>query len=196
METASKRVLQCNIKIAREKKKAKGARVRNLQQKIKLAEIQLQRDPEDEPTREILSVAQSHLADLLQEKVARNHQLSAASWFRYGDTCSKRFFDFHRIGRKRMPLKKLKTEGGDITGQEDLAHYVRAYYAHLYTSEANAPGTSEAREVCWSNTPTRVSNEANDGLTKQLTLKEIKEVIAAMPKDKTPRCDGIPTKFF
>jgi hypothetical protein len=133
---------------------------------------------------------------LLQEKVARNHQLSAASWFRYRDTCSKRFFDFHRIGRKRTPLKELKTEGGDITGQEDMAHYVRTYYAHLYTLEASAPGTSEAREVCWSSTPTRVSNEANDGLTKELTLKEIKEAIAAMPKDKAPGCDSIPTDFF
>jgi hypothetical protein len=90
--------------------------VRNLQQKITLAEVQLQRDPEDEPIREILSVAQGHLADTLQEKVARNHQLSSASWFRYGDTCSQRFFDFHHIGRKRTPFKELKTEGGDITG--------------------------------------------------------------------------------
>jgi hypothetical protein len=73
LEAASERVFQCNIRIARGKKKAKGARVRNLQQKIKLAEIQLQKDPEDEPTREILSVAQGHVADLLQEKVARNH---------------------------------------------------------------------------------------------------------------------------
>jgi hypothetical protein len=196
LEAAFERVLQCNIRITRGKKKAKGARVRNLQQKIRLEEIQLQRDPEDEPTREIFSVAQGHLADLLQEKDARNHQLSAASWFRYGDTCSKRFFDFHRIGRKRTPLKELKTEGGDITGQEDLAHYVRAYYAHLYTSEASAPDTSEAREVCWSSTLTRVSNEANDGLTKELTLKKIKEANAAMLKDKVPGCDGIPTKFF
>jgi len=83
--------------------------VRNLQQKITLVEVQLQRDPEDEPTKEILSLAQGHLADTLQEKVARNHQLSSASWFRYGDTCSKRFFDFHRIGRKRTPLKDVAT---------------------------------------------------------------------------------------
>jgi hypothetical protein len=98
------------------KKEGEGAKVRSLQQKIGLAEVQLQRDPEDEPAREILLVAQGHLADLLQEKITRSHQLSLASWFRYGDTCSKLFFDFHRIGRKRMPLKELKTEGGDITG--------------------------------------------------------------------------------
>jgi exonuclease III len=57
LKAASERVLQCNIKIAREKKKSKGAMVKNLQQKITLAEVQLQRDPEDEPIREILSVA-------------------------------------------------------------------------------------------------------------------------------------------
>jgi hypothetical protein len=169
---------------------------RNLQQKITLAEVQLQRDPEDEPIREILSMAQGHLADTLQEKVARNHQLSSASWFRYGDTCSKRFFDFHCIGRKRTPLKELKTEGGDITGQEDLAHYVRSFYERLYTSEADAPNTLEAREDCWESTPSRVSDLANDELTKDLTLKEIKEAIAAMPKGKAPGSDGIPTEFF
>jgi len=37
---------------------------------------------------------------------------------------------------------------------------------------------------------------ANEELTKELTLKEIKEAIAAMPKDKAPGCDGISTKFF
>ncbi len=37
---------------------------------------------------------------------------------------------------------------------------------------------------------------ANDKLTKELTLKEIKEVIATMPEDKAPRCDGISTEFF
>jgi exonuclease III len=196
LEEASGRVLKCNLRIAREKKKAKGASIRNLHQKIKLAEVQLQRDLEDEPTKEILSRAQGHLADTLQEKITRNHQLNSASWFRYGDTCSKLFFDFHRIGKKRTPLKELKTEEGDIKGQEDLAHYVRSFYTRLYTSEANAPGTSEAREDCWVSTPTRISDVANDELTKELTLKEIKEAITAMPKDKASGGDGIPTEFF
>jgi hypothetical protein len=130
--------------ISERKRRAKGAQIRELQHKIHLAEIQLQSNPEDEPIRDILSRAQGHLTDSLQEQVVRNHQLSAATWFRYGDTCSKRFFDFHRIGRKRTFLKELSTEDGEVTSQEDLAHYVRSFYTHLYTSEANAPGTHEA----------------------------------------------------
>ncbi len=196
LEGATERVLKRNGKLAKERKRKKGARIRDLQHKTRLAEIQLQRDPEDESIRSILSVAQGHLADSLQEQVARNHQFSASTWFRYGDTCSKRFFDFHRIGRKRTLFKELTTEEGEITSQEDLAQYVRSFYTHLYTSEANAPGTLEAREDCWTSTPTRVSNKTNMELTKELTLKEVQDAISAMPKGKAPGCDGIPTEFF
>ncbi len=156
----------------------------------------MQSNLEDEPIQDILSVAQGHLTNSLQEQVVRNHQLSAATWFRYGDTCSKRFFDFHQIGRKKTLLKELSTEDEEVTGQEDLAHYVRSFYTHLYTLEANAPSTHEAQKVCWASTPTRVSNETNKELTQELTLKEIQEAILAMPKDKALRCDGIPTEFF
>jgi len=161
LKATTERVIQCNDKLAKEKKRERGARTRGLQQKTRLAEIRLQEDPKDEAVRNILLTAQGHMADSLQEQVARNHQLSASTWFRYGDTCSKKFFDFHRIGRKRTLFKELTTEEGEIKGQEDLVHYVRSYYTHLYTSKAGAPGTSEAQEECWASTPTRVLIETN-----------------------------------
>jgi hypothetical protein len=117
-------VIQCNGRLVKKKKHEKGDRARNLQQKTRLAEIRLQEDPENELVRSILSIAQGQMAASLQEQVARNHQLSASTWFRYGDTCSKKFFDFHHIGRKRTLLKELVTEDGEIKGQEDLAHYI------------------------------------------------------------------------
>jgi len=123
LEAAIERVLKSNGKLAKERKQEKGARIKDLQHKTRLAEIQLQRDPEDEPVKNILSMAQGHLANSLQEQVAQNHQLNTSTWFRYGDTCSKRFFDFHRIERKRTLLKELATEDGEIKGQEDLVHY-------------------------------------------------------------------------
>ncbi len=196
LEAATDRVLKCNGKLTKERKREKGARIRGLQQKIRLAEIRLQEDPEDESVRNILSAAQGHMADFLQEQVARNHQLSASTWFRYRDICSKHFFDFHRIGRKRTLLKELTTKEGEIKGQEDLAHYVRSFYSYLYTSKASTPSTSEAREACWDSISTRVSNETNKELTKELTLKEIRDAISAMPKGKALGCDGIPTEFF
>jgi len=114
--TAMDRVLKCNTRLSKEKRKAKGTRFRALQHKIRLAKIQFQISPENERVRNILSEAQGHMADTLQDQVTQNQQLSASSWFRYGDTCSKQFFDYHRVGRKRTPLKELMTEGGTVTG--------------------------------------------------------------------------------
>jgi hypothetical protein len=72
----------------------------------------------------VLSASQGNLAETLQDQVARNHHLLATSWFRYGDTYSKQFFDFHRIGKKRTLLKELSIDIGTVSGQNDLVHYV------------------------------------------------------------------------
>ncbi|CAM6027950.1 unnamed protein product [Sphagnum balticum] len=70
--------------------------------------------------RGILSDAQGQLADVFENSVERNQHSSASNWLRYGDTCSKAFFDFHRIGTKRTPLRELVTEEGLVTGQATL----------------------------------------------------------------------------
>jgi hypothetical protein len=98
--------------------------------------------------RDILSEFQGRLAEVFQNSVERNHHLTSSKWLRYGDTCSKSFFDFHRIGRKRTLLRELETEEGPIGGQSDLALYVTGFYSKLYTSDSLAQGTMEAQEAC------------------------------------------------
>jgi len=58
LEVATKRVLKCNGKLAKERKHEKGARIRDLQQKTRLAKIRLQEDPKDESVRSILLATQ------------------------------------------------------------------------------------------------------------------------------------------
>jgi hypothetical protein len=115
---------------------------------------------------------------------------------RYGDTCSKSFFDFHRIGKKKTLLRELETEEGTIRGQSDLALYVTGFYAKLYTSDATAPSTKEAQEDCWQSIPPKVSPAMNERLVKDLSLEDITEAIRALPKGKAPGHDGIPIEFF
>jgi phosphoribosylanthranilate isomerase len=103
------------------KKRAQGTRVRTHVKKVQLAEVQLHRDPTNEEVRDILSNLQGKLSEVFQDSVPRNQHLSSASWHRYGDTCSKAFFDFHRIGEKKALLKELETESGTISGQTNLS---------------------------------------------------------------------------
>jgi len=73
--------------------------------------------------------------------MAHNRYLSAARWFRYGDTCSKPFFDFHHVEKKKALIRELETESGTVMGQINLTDYITDYYKRLYASGANAPST-------------------------------------------------------
>jgi len=146
--------------------------------------------------REILSDAQGKLAEIFQDSVARNRHLSASTWLRYGDTCSRTFFDFHRVGKKKALIRELEMESWTVMGQNDLADYITEYYKRLYTSKANTAGAEETRELCWPSVLFRVTGETNTCLTQDLTLAEILKAISALPKGKAPGHDGLPMEFF
>jgi hypothetical protein len=164
--------------------------------KVQMAEYQLQRDPTNEEMKDILFNSQSKLTEIFQDHVMRNRHLSSANWHMYGDTCSKSFFDFHRIGKAKVILRELGIENGTISSQADLSQYITDFYVRLYSSNIDEPDIVEAQEQCWASVPTRVTKETNALLTKSLTLKEILDAIHALPKGKAPRHDGIPMEFF
>ncbi len=115
--------------------------------------------------REILSDAQGKLAKIFQDSVARNRHLSASIWLRYGDTCSRTFFDFHKVGKKKALIREVETESETVIGQRDLTNHITDFYKHLYTSEAGTAGSKNAREQCWPSVPPRVSEDTNALLT-------------------------------
>jgi hypothetical protein len=61
-----------------------------------------------------LSESQGKLTEVFQASIECNNHLSAAKWFKYRDTCSKTFFDFYRIEKKKTLLKELEVDGGTI----------------------------------------------------------------------------------
>jgi len=191
-----KRVANCNTRVIKEKRRTQGARVRTCTKKIQLVELQLQRDPSNSEVRSILSDAQGQLVKEFQAFVARNRHLSSANWLKYGDTCSKTFFDFHCVGKKKALMRELETDSGTISGQQDLTHYVTDFYARLYMSDAGALGTVEAQELCWQSVPGKVTSDANASLTSNLSLEEVRRAIRALSKGKAPGHDGIPMEFF
>jgi len=196
LEVATGRVMVCNTRLSKEKKHAKGTCVRACTKKIQLAEIQLQRDLSNKEVKSILSDLQGKLVEVFQNSIERNRHLFSSNWLRYGDTCSKAFFDFHRIGKKKTLLRKLETETGTITGQNDLTQYITKYYTRLYSSDAHILGTAEAQAECWNNVLVKVTQDTNASLTRDLTVRDILDAIKALPKGKAPGHDGVPMEFF
>jgi hypothetical protein len=147
-------------------------------------------------TRGILSDAQGKLAEIFQDSVARNRHLSVARWLKYDDTCSKTFFDFHRVEKKKALIRELETKSGTVMGQSELIDYITDYYKRLYALEASAPGTKEAQELCWSSVPPKVAEDTNSLLTQKLRLAEVLKAIRALPKGKALSHDKVPMEFF
>jgi len=195
-EAAIERVMRCNLRLVKVKKHKQAFRVKSCTKKIQLAEIQLQSDPANEEVKRILSDPQGKLADIFQSSVERNRHLSSSNWLKYGDTCSKVFFDFHRIGKKKTFLRELETGSRTISGQDKLSLYIIEFYTCLYSSEAHALGTTEAQAECWTSVPVKVSHATNENLTRDLSAKDIVEAIRTLPKGKAPGHDGIPMEFF
>jgi hypothetical protein len=101
LEAATRRILACNAQLMKERCRLRRAQVKAYTKKIQLVEEQFQWDPTKEQVRNILSESQGKLAEVFQASIERNNHLSVAKWFQYGDTYSKTFFDFHRIGKKK-----------------------------------------------------------------------------------------------
>jgi hypothetical protein len=85
----------------------------------------------NEQVRDILSESQRKLAEFFQAFVVRNNHHLSTKWFRYGDTCSKTFFDFHGIGKKKTVLKELEANGRTISRHGDFSQYITRFYANL-----------------------------------------------------------------
>jgi hypothetical protein len=141
LEATIGRVMACNNRLAKAKKRLRGATIRMNTKRVQLAKAQLQNNPTNEEVRGVLSDSQAKLAEIFQNQVAHNQHLSSSNWFRYGDTYSKTFFDFHRAGQKKTPMRELVTDNGPIRRQTDLTNHITDFYTKLYTSEAHLPRT-------------------------------------------------------
>jgi hypothetical protein len=76
-----------------------------------------------------------------------------AKWSRYSDTCSKLFFDFHCVDKKKTLQKELEVDEMTIYKQTDLSHYISQFYANLYTSKLHSLDTTKAQRKCWESVP-------------------------------------------
>ncbi len=70
--------------------------------------------------------------EFFQALIKHNSHHLAAKWFRYEDTCSKTFFDFHRIKKKKTLLKELEVDGKIISNHGDLSHYITKFHAKSF----------------------------------------------------------------
>jgi hypothetical protein len=71
------------------------------------------------------------------KSVAPKHAQHGSSlhWYKYGDTCSKVFFNFQKGCHKRVLIKELVANRNVLTTKSELAQYIHGFYECLYSTE-------------------------------------------------------------
>lgn len=124
----------------------------------------------------------------LQDTIVR----SRARWVEEGEKSTKYFLNLEKRNKSLSVIYKLVDENDNVlVGNDDILHYIRDFYASLYTSNACNP---DPFFVDLPPQPTRNENVlASEG---DLTLHECFQALMAMKNDKTPGSDGLSSNFY
>ena len=101
-----------------------------------------------------------------------------------GDSNTK-YFQLVANGKQRKTrIFRLEEEGKIIKGNEELKKYITDYYHGLFgPSETSLLTLDESQR----DDITQVSQNENETLTAEFSLKEVKEAIFQMEHNKAPR---------
>eukprot|EP00253_Pinus_taeda_P025402 PITA_25402 len=92
-------------------------------------------------------------------------------------------------------ILSLKNEQGDrIENHQGISTFLTEHFNNIaWEPEIDR---TEAIENLIKSIPRSISNEQNQGLTRQISLEEVEEAVKDMPNDKAPGPDGFTINFY
>lgn len=159
------------------------------------AEMELQRDWNDQQARETLNKAQMDLHQQRQKQLEAKHDRHMSEWTRIGDRCNKEFFEFHTGYKKPAPVRELINNGSSLTNHAEMQSYVDSFYINLYSRDM-VEANQEARQNCFTSVPRCVTRAQGEKLLLSPCIQEVIEAVKSLPSGKAPGLDGVPIEFF
>ncbi|KAF7837557.1 reverse transcriptase [Senna tora] len=131
------------------------------------------------------------IADLRKQEEQFWEARARVKWLRSGDK-NTRFFHATTLQRSFNRIAKIQMDNGEWEIEESRIREVfSGYYSNLFTS--NSPPDSTPSLASF---PSRISEEMNADLLKQVTLEELKEAVFSLGALKAPGPDGLNGLFF
>ena len=119
-------------------------------------------------------------------------QKAKVQWLGLGDRNTKYFHTKASERKKKNTILGLVDEEGNWrNSKEDIANIVVSYFEKMYTTSC----PSREAEVIVT-IPTRITEEMNQFLTKELTKEEVKKALKQMHPTKAPEPKGMSAIFF
>lgn len=120
-------------------------------------------------------------------------QKTKCTYIKYGDRCSKFFYDLIKRNNKRNAIVALQDSNGNLCAdQEQIADVFLGFYKDLLgAKQERTPIVLEELQA-----GTCVDTSDGEGLTRSVTDEEIKEALFDIDIDKAPGPDGYGSMFF
>lgn len=110
------------------------------------------------------------------------------------DAPSKFFFSLEKKNGQKKLIHALRSEKGDfLTNPLDIRKRAVQFYKHLYKSEIS--GEQDGNFVFFENLP-QITKDANEKISKTLSLGELEEALKKMENGRAPGIDGFMVEFY
>ena len=171
------------------RKKQERENLNNLEKKMKLLEENV-----SENSLEEIEQTKSEIEEIRQKRMEGINVRSKTTWIREGERGSKYFFHLENRHFTNKAMTALKLESGETTfDQDQILNQVKSFYQNLYDKK---PTSNEDLTTLLPESTPKLTDEQRDGISGNLTLKEIGSALKNMKNDKSPGSDGYSAEFY
>jgi len=195
-ETLKMNIRSETIKYSSAKKKERVKREKELENKIKLIEM----NESSEENCESLEELKLELRDILDRKIEGSMIRSRVRMYEDDEKPSKYFLSLekHKQGQKRISML-VDSEGNTLSKPEDVRKEIESFYKELYKQDQkedetdSEEGSDEEFMDCITATLTEEERELCEGLISE---KELLTALKESKNNKAPGIDGIPADMY
>lgn len=120
---------------------------------------------------------------------------SRVRWAEKGEKNTKYFLNLEKRHASKKAINRLTVDGDNCEEQKTILEKLANFYDHLYQSESNPPNDEVMTRLAKLKLP-KISVAQLNITERPITESELRGVIYAMPKNKSPGLDGFPVEFY
>lgn len=179
----------------KDKAKQRKEKQWTLQDKLTLAQVALEGDPQNAGLQATLAIAEVEMKDFLTIKTDWMLEIVQQKWLSVDNLCSTALAATFKQQAQQNEILSLWDEEGNIqTAWEELVGTTRRHFQNLFGTE-DSLSEEDIQQVLEAHT-TRILEAEMEAMDKGITLEELHYATQQLSQNKMPGREGLPIEFY